>query len=51
MWLNFVCVQWKPRRVASENGPKTITAIRQEAANVSLHSSVVICGMGSLFGQ
>lgn len=25
--------EWKPRRVASENGPKTITAIRQEAAN------------------
>ncbi|XP_076471182.1 eukaryotic translation initiation factor 4 gamma 2-like [Babylonia areolata] len=25
--------EWKPRRVATENGPKTITAIRQEAAN------------------
>lgn len=27
--------QWKPRRVASDNGPRTIQAIRQEAANVS----------------
>nr|KAG5693281.1 hypothetical protein BaRGS_011602 [Batillaria attramentaria] len=25
--------EWKPRRVATENGPRTITSIRQEAAN------------------